>query len=83
MTKNRITESMIKVSNWAATARSRVIGIGETVLDISKRIYNWQMWCAGFVLPLLKMGVVIALFRYSLIRFGVGLPLTYTGYASM
>ena len=25
---------MIKVSNWAATARSRVIGIGETVLDI-------------------------------------------------
>ena len=25
---------MIKVSNWAAMARSRVIGIGETVLDI-------------------------------------------------
>lgn len=34
MTRNRITENMITTSNWAATARSRVIGIGETVLDI-------------------------------------------------
>lgn len=33
---------MIKVSNWAATARSRVIGIGETVLDPSHRMF--QSW---------------------------------------
>ena len=29
-----MTENMNAVSNWAATAKSRVIGIGETVLDI-------------------------------------------------